>query len=890
MDWYQKTVEQAISDLSSSAQGLSSDEAGRRLAEVGRNEIEVAKTKGPVELFIDQFRDFMILVLIAAAIISGFVGELADTIAIIVILVLNAAIGFVQEYRAEQAIEALRKLAAPDTTVLRDGSARVIPAAELVPGDIVVLEAGNIVPADLRLIDTARLEANESSLTGESVPVKKDPDAIKAADVPIGDRHNMAFSGTFATYGRGQGIVVGTGMQTEFGRIASLIQKAGEVRTPLQRRLAVFGKYLAIAAIAISAIVFVVGLIRGEPLGLIFLTAISLAVAAIPEALPAVVTIALSLGAKRMVQSNALIRRLPAVETLGSVTYICTDKTGTLTQNKMKVEQVYAFGERLSVTGEGYEPQGGFVALQGQAVELADKQNWQLFWRGLALNNDAVLRSSNGGYDIIGDPTEAALVVVAAKAGFPKEEVEKQYPRIGERPFESERKLMTTIHKGDDNRVLTYTKGALDVLLGRSTFVVLPSLEVEPMTAERRNEIETRGDEMAANGLRVLGLAYKSLGAAAQPDDETLERDLTFIGMVGIVDPPRPEAKEAIELCKQAGIHPVMITGDHPLTARNIAGRLGLIDSGSEIITGDELARMPLEEFEGHVRHVSVYARVAPEQKVKIVTALQDTGQVVAMTGDGVNDAPALKSADIGVAMGITGTDVAKEASDMVLLDDNFATIVAAVREGRRIYDNIRRFIRYTMTSNSGEIWAILLAPFLGLPIPLLPIQILWINLVTDGLPGLALTAERHEPDVMQRPPRRPQESVFAHGLGSHIIWVGLLMGGVTLISQAGSLYYDFADWRTMAFTVLTLSQMGHVLAIRSEKLSLFKQGLLSNWQLLGAVLLTFLLQLATIYIPFLQGIFRTEPLSALQLAVAIAASAAVFFAVELEKLWRRSR
>lgn len=891
MPWHQESVETVFRELNIGTQGLSDKEARERLAAFGPNEIETKKAKTLLSLFIDQFRDFMIIVLIVAAIISGFIGEIADTIAILVILILNAVIGFVQEYRAERAIEALRRLAAPETVVVRDGIARTVPAAELVPGDIVVIEAGSIIPADLRLIDAVRLEVNESSLTGESVPVKKTTKPIPEDNIPLGDQYNMAFSGTFTTYGRGRGVVVATGMKTEFGKIAALIQAVEEVKTPLQRRLAVFGRYLALAAIAISFIVFIVGVIRGESIGLILLTAISLAVAAIPEALPAVVTIALALGARRMIQSHALIRRLPAVETLGSVTFICSDKTGTLTENKMKVEEVYCLGQTYRVTGVGYEPAGRFINQEGEEVNLADKKEWQLFFRGLMLNNDASIFKRNDDYGVIGDPTEAALVVVAAKAGFTKEELEKRYPRIGELPFDSERKMMTTVHPIDDGQFISYTKGALDVLLTRATGEITPQLDVVELTPERKSEIAAKGDELSAQGLRVIGLAGKFYTKPPLPADaEELERQLVFIGLVGIIDPPRPEAREAIGISRRAGIHPVMITGDHPLTARNIGIRLGLIDNHDDIVTGEELARIPLEEFEEHVQHVRIYARVAPEQKVKIVKALQDRGEIVAMTGDGVNDAPALKNADIGVAMGITGTDVAKEASDMVLLDDNFATIVAAVREGRRIYDNIRKFIRYTMTSNSGEIWTIFLAPFLGLPIPLLPINILWINLVTDGLPGLALTAEKHEIDIMERPPRHPQESVFAHGVSPHILWVGLLMGGVSLTMQALSINFNIGHPQTMVFTVLTLSQMGHVLAIRSEKQSLFSQGLLSNLQLFGAVVFTFILQMLTIYIPFFQDIFRTQALSLGALAIALIASTIVFFAVEIEKAVTRSR
>ncbi|MDI6815865.1 MAG: cation-translocating P-type ATPase [Actinomycetota bacterium] len=888
MNWHQATAEASFDILDTGPSGLTEEEALRRRVEFGPNEIETKKARSPVVLFMDQFKDFMIIVLIAAALVSGFVGEAVDTIAIIVILILNATIGFVQEYRAERAIEALKVMAAPSTTVLRNGKARTITTSELVPGDIVTIEAGAIIPADARLFEVAQLKIDESALTGESVAVEKTSASIKSENILLGDRTNMAYGGTFATYGRGIGVVVTTGMKTEFGKIAALIQEAEEIKTPLQKRLAIFGKYLALAAIAISFIVFAVGVIRGEPLGLIFLTAISLAVAAIPEALPAVITIALAFGAKRMVRNRALVRRLPAVESLGSVTFICSDKTGTLTENKMKVEEVYVGTARYHVTGTGYRPTGEFVDADDRPAVFVEDQQWRLFFRGLALNNDATLLQHGETHEILGDPTEAALLVVAAKAGLTKEDAGEQFPRLAEIPFDSERKLMTTVHAREGGGFVSYTKGALDVILGRAAGELTPSLTVSALSRKRANELAAIGDEMASQGLRVLGLACKFHDSLPPAASEVIEEGLVFVGMVGIVDPPRPEAREAIEICRSAGIHPVMITGDHPLTAKNIGTRLGLIDESAEIITGEELARMPLAEFEEHVQHIRVYARVAPEQKVKIVTALQDRGEIVAMTGDGVNDAPALKNADIGVAMGVTGTDVAKEASDMILLDDNFATIVAAVREGRRIYDNVRKFIRYTMTSNSGEIWTIFLAPFLGLPIPLLPIHILWINLVTDGLPGLALASERHEPDIMRRPPRHPQESVFAHGMASHILWVGLLMGAVSLIMQAGSIHLGLGHWQTIVFTVLTLSQMGHVLAVRSENQSLFTQGLFSNKPLLAAVSLTLLLQLSTVYVPFLQPIFKTQALTVTELGITLVASTIVFFAVEMEKAWRR--
>ena len=738
----------------------------------------------------------------------------------------------------------------------------MVPAAELVPGDLVLLEAGAIVPADLRLLESAQLKVEEAALTGESVPVDKGTEPLREEAPPLGDRKNLAYKGTIVTYGRGRGVVVATGMATEFGKIATLLQEAGEVKTPLQKRLAQFGRRLAVAILAICAIVFGVGLLRSEPPLLMFLTAVSLAVAAIPEALPAVVTIALALGARRMVEKKALVRKLPAVETLGSVTYICSDKTGTLTLNRMRVEEFYCDG----------------------AVARAPRSGgpWEALLRAMALSNDARVEATGA---VVGDPTEVALFVAAREAGVQRDAVEPLYPRVGELPFDSDRKCMTTLHGDPAGGLVSFTKGAVETLLGQSVRILTAT-----GTAElHRDDLVKASERMAADGLRVLALGMRRWPApppALTP--EAVEGELTLLGFVGIIDPPRDEAQAAVETCKAAGIVPVMITGDHPLTARAIARRLGIVGDGHAVMTGSELAALPLEAFEQRVRDIRVYARVAPEQKLKIVTALQDRGEFVAMTGDGVNDAPALNRADIGVAMGVTGTDVAKEASAMILLDDNFATIVRAVREGRKIYDNIRKFIRYAMTTNSSEVWTISLAPFVGLPIPLLPIQILWINLVTDGLPGLALAAEPEERDVMQRPPRPPQEGVFAHGLGLHAIWVGLLMTVLTLGTQAWFFHSGARHWQTMVFTVLSLSQLAHVLAIRSEHTSLFVQGLFSNTPLLVAVGLAFGLQLATLYVPSLNRIFDTEPLSPRDLAIALGVSAVIFVAVETEKWVKR--
>jgi Ca2+-transporting ATPase len=861
--WHALTCDAALAALHTGPQGLSSAQARQRLAQHGPNALPEGGRRSPLRMLVDQFADFMIVVLIAAAVISGIVGEPSDTVAIVVIVVLNAVIGFVQEWRAERAMAALRRMAAPSARVRRDGAVATLPAAELVPGDIVLLEAGNVVPADLRIIEAAQLRCAEAALTGESQPVDKRTEALPDAPLALGDRANMTWKGTLVANGRGSGLVVATGLSTELGRIARLLASAEEVKTPLQKRLARFGARLAWAVLAICAIVFVAGLARGEPPALMFLTAVSLAVAAIPEALPAVVAISLALGAAKMVKHHALIRRLPAVETLGSITFICSDKTGTLTQNRMHAE----------------------VFWSGAGEDVRDEPGPALL-RALALVNDAA-PSADG--HLVGDPTEVALLEAARLRGADVDVLRRQWPRHGEFPFDSQRKRMATVHAhAQGGGWLVCVKGAPEAILERCTRRLTAQGPVPFDAAPALAEAEG----LAARGLRVLAFAERHLSRLPARAEEA-ESALTLLGLVGLMDPPRDEAAAAVAECLAAGIRPVMITGDHPATARAIAERLGIVGPQGRVITGVELAALSDEGLAAQVREIGVYARVDPEQKIRIVRALQAAGEFAAMTGDGVNDAPALKAADIGVAMGQVGTDVAREAAHMVLLDDNFATIVQAVREGRRIFDNIRKFIKYTMTSNSGEIWVIFLAPFLGLPIPLLPIHILWINLVTDGLPGLALAAERGERNLMSRPPRRPDESIFAHGMWQHIVWVGLTMGAVCLVLQAWSLGHGGASgadpsggapWQTMVFTVLCLSQLGHALAIRSERDSTFRLGLWSNPVLMGAVLFTLALQLATIYVPALNPVFKTEPLALDELLVCLAASTFVFFAVEVEK------
>jgi len=876
INWHQLESEDVLKKLQSSGNGLTSSEAQIRLKRYGSNELIEKKRKSVWMMFFDQFKDFMIIVLIVAAIVAGVIGEPSDTIAITVIVLLNAILGFVQEYRAEKAMAALKKLAAPSATVIRDGRPESIPAGRLVPGDIITLEAGNIVPADIRLMEAIQIQVDESPLTGESLPVEKNNAAMKEADLPLGDRKNLVYKGTLVTYGRGKGIVTSTGMQTELGRIANLLMGQEEGRTPLQKRLTSFGKKLASAILTICAIVFVAGLLRGEPAVLMLLTSISLAVAAIPEALPAVITISLALGAKKLVRQNALIRKLPAVETLGSVTYICSDKTGTLTLNRMTVEKIYTDG---SLFKSDEFPSFCTEEIQNNSNPV------ELLLTSMTLCNDARLDASG---DFIGDPTEIALFDLARKKGCLREKLDDIYPRLKEIPFDSDRKLMTTFHPRENGGLVSFTKGAVEKIL-ESSGKVLTHKGIEEIN---RAEILEVSEKIASSGLRTLGFAMRVWDTLPEPlTPDQSETELVLIGITGMMDPPRPEAAESVAMCRSAGIRPVMITGDHPLTAEVIARRVGIIgEDRKAVMTGRELSRLPLEEFEQKAENIRVYARVAPEQKLKIVKALQDKRHFVAMTGDGVNDAPALKLADIGIAMGITGTDVSKEASDMILLDDNFSTIVEAVREGRRIFDNIRKFIKYTMTSNSGEILTIFLAPFLGLPIPLLPIHILWINLVTDGIPGLALTAEPGEKNIMSRPPRTPKESIFAHGLGAHIIWVGLLMGFVSITTQALFIDSIQTHWQTMVFTVLCLSQMGHVLAVRSEYESFFRQGALSNKPLLGAILLTFILQTTTIYVPFLNPVFKTEPLTAREFIITILLSSVVFIAVEIEKAVKRSR
>ena len=852
-------------------QGLTHQDARQRLHHYGPNSIPEHRPRHLSKIFLDQFSDFMILVLMGAALVSGLLGEHLDAVVIMIIVLLNGVIGFVQEYRADRAMQALKQLATPTARVRREGQLMSLSTLNLVPGDIVLLEAGDSVPADLRLFEAIQLKVNEAALTGESVPVDKHTNALNDLTLPISDRRNMTYKGTLLINGRGAGVVIGTGLKSELGQIATLLHKGEDIKTPLQQRLTAFGRRLAFAVLGICIMVFGLGLLRGEQPVLMFLTAVSLAVAAIPEALPAVVTISLALGARKMAAKQALIRRLPAVETLGSVTYICSDKTGTLTQNSMRVEQLSVGGTQPS-------------SVRNEPPKMESETNpLHLFFLALTLNNDTKIQADGRP---IGDPTEMALYMAASEAGYHKQQWETKMPRIHEIPFHSDRQCMTTLHRSPHG-LISFTKGSPEKILPLCQSMHQQELPIPIPAADLLNEAE----RMAHEGLRVLAVAYRKWEhPLPEVTPSILEDQLIFLGFAGLLDPPRQEAAPAVALCRSAGIKPVMITGDHPATAKAIASRVGITNQDTTVLTGQEMANCSRKELTELIARTHVYARISPAQKIAIVKALQTQGEFVAMTGDGVNDAPALNQANIGIAMGKNGTDVAREASDMILLDDNFATIVTAVRDGRRIYDNIRKFVKYTMTSNSGEIWTIFLAPWFGLPIPLLPVQILWINLVTDGFPGLALAMEPEERNIMQRPPRPPNESIFAGGLWQHIVWVGLLMGGVSLATEMWAYHTEQAQWQTMVFTVLTLSQMGNVLAIRSERESFIQRGLLSNIWLLGAVLLTFGLQMAIVYIPFLNPIFHTLPLTQGQLVLCLVLSTVVFFAIELEKWIRRHR
>ncbi|MFO7295288.1 MAG: calcium-transporting P-type ATPase, PMR1-type [Clostridia bacterium] len=851
LSWHTLSKEEVEEKLSTSfSKGLSKDEAYRRLEQYGPNELEEKGRKTIFHMFIDQFKDFMIAVLIVAAIISGMLGEWTDALIILLIVVLNAVLGVIQENKAEQSLEALKKMASPTAKVIRDGMPDVIPASQLVPGDVVVLEAGDFVPADIRLFETSNLKIEEAALTGESVPVEKHDERLEKEDVPLGDRVNMAYSGSIVTYGRGKGIVVGTGMNTEMGKIAEMIQTSQETVTPLQKRLEVLGKTLGTVVLAICGFIFIIGIFyhhkESKEIFEMFLTSVSLAVAAIPEGLPAIVTIVLAVGVQRMAKRNAIIRKLPAVETLGSATIICSDKTGTLTQNRMTVQQVYYNGKFFNVN-----------ELEGR--DCIDDHLKLLVTTGV-LCNDTQIVVDGANKKAIGDPTETALVWLGLKVGLDKDILDADMPRVDELPFDSERKLMTTVHKLEKG-YRVFTKGAPDQLILRCNRVLLDGKVVD-ISADHLKHIQEANDDMASRALRVLGMAYKDLDDLNYTDKEKeLEDGLIFVGLVGMIDPPRPEVKEAIKVCQRAGIKPIMITGDHKITAVAIARQLGILKSDEEAITGAELDRLSEEEFKERVKDFSVYARVSPEHKVRIVKAWQSWGQIVAMTGDGVNDAPALKIADIGAAMGKVGTDVAKEAADMVLTDDNFATIVAAVEEGRIIFANILKAIQYLLSCNVGEILAVFIATMLDWEKPLLPIHILWINLVTDSFPALALGMEPAEKDIMDKKPRDPNARIFSRGMVRRIVYQGFLTGILTLLAFTIGLRDGLDIARTMAFAALTFGELVHVLNVRSNKYSIFRIGFMTNRYAVGAIAISGLLQLLVMTVPFLSNVFEVVPL-----------------------------
>jgi len=907
-NWHTQDVADVLQSLGSDSRlGLSIEEVRQRLEQLGPNELVERGGKKPLSILWEQFTSTMVLILIAAAIVSAFLGKPLETIAISAIVILFVLLGFIQEYRAERAIAALKQLAVPIVRVIRGGHDEQLNARELVPGDIVVLEAGSAIPADLRLIQSTNLMIQEAPLTGESEAVEKQVDALKSPDLPLGDRVNMAYMGTSVSYGRGTGIVIATGMQTELGRIARLIQEVETQQTPLQRQLSQVGTLLAIAGVIVAGLVLIIGVLRNEPLSDMFLTAVSVAVAVVPEGLPAVVTLTLALGAQRMLRRKALIRKLPAVETLGSVSVICSDKTGTLTENRMTVTVIDVAGRFIELTGTSRHPAPDLG--EQEDTRLADHpHSVGLLLVSGALCNDASLSPDpqTGRYLAVGDPTEGALLVAASQAGLRKLELEQYAPRIAEVPFDSVRKRMTSVHKLPNDRTelphlleslndlvspyVALTKGSLDGMLGIISYIWVND-RAEPFNDEWRDRIQTAHDKLALNGMRVLAIAIKQFEEAPLKATQDIEHDLTLVGMVGMIDPPRPEVREAIRVCRMAGIRPIMITGDHPLTARFIAHELG-ISNNARVKTGQDLDSMSDEELTEVVNDVSVYARVTPEHKLRIVETLQNKGNIVAMTGDGVNDSPALRKADIGVAMGITGTDVSKEAAQMVLLDDNFTTIVSAVEEGRAIYENIRRFVKFSIAGNLGKVLVMLLAPFLGITIALLPLQLLWLNLLTDGLLGLGLGVEPADKSIMQSPPRGRHTPFFSREIVLYILLVGLFVGIVAL--TIGYSYYDPLTpddrvWQTMLFTSIAFMQIGQALASRSNVLSVFELGVFSNPTLLVMVIITIVLQLLAIYLPFFDDFFQITPLSIIQLLVCIGMGILTFFLIELQK-WLISR
>ncbi|MFP7494140.1 cation-translocating P-type ATPase [Terribacillus saccharophilus] len=856
MRWYQISAEETAKQTNSDPnKGLSTKEVQQRLKRDGRNEWKEEKSVSQLALFFGQFKDFMVLVLLAATVVSGLLGEYIDSIAILLIVVLNALIGFFQERNAEKSLSKLKELNAPMARVLRDGQWSRISSAELVAGDIVSLSAGDRVPADLRLIRVTSLETEESALTGESLPVAKVTEKLDADQLGPQDQQNIAFMSSLVTRGSGTGIVIGTGSNTVVGQIAELLVDTKRKQTPLEKRLEKLGKILIVIALLLTALTVLAGVYRGNPIYEMLIAGVSLAVAVIPEGLPAIVTVALSLGVQRMIKQKAIVRRLSAVETLGSATVICSDKTGTLTENQMTVKEIYLDGKTYTVTGDGYDPSGGFFRDGHDAKE----ESLHEFLRYGVLSSHAKVFRKKKRWMIDGDPTEGALVVAAKKAGIEEEKL-SGYDILHEIPFDSKRKRMTVLVRTPDGKQIAITKGAPDVLIEKAAFL---GIDKKLLAAKDKQNLYEAVDQMAAKALRTIAICIRQFPAGYDPKEDELEKDMSFIGLNGLIDPPRKEAKDAIIDCRKAGIKTIMITGDHVKTATAIANMLHILPPAGRAVEGKELDHMSNEELESEVDRMYVFARVTPEHKLRIVQALQKAGHIVAMTGDGVNDAPAIKASDIGISMGVTGTDVAKEASGLVLMDDNFATIKAAIKEGRTIYSNIRKFVRYLLASNVGEILVMLFAMILALPMPLVPIQILWVNLVTDGLPAIALGMDKAEDEVMKQKPRHPNEGIFARGLGTKIVTRGILIGSVTIIAFM-LMYMGNPDRlvyaQTTAFATLVMAQLIHVFDCRSEK-SVFARNPFGNMWLIGAVISSLVLLLAVIYVGPLQPIFHTTDL-----------------------------
>lgn len=868
MEWYNKSKKEAVSEfLTNENYGLKTQEAEQRLQKYGRNELEEQSKKSFLTKLIAQFADFLIIILVAAAGISAVVGETEDAIVILAIVFINAILGIYQEGKAEKSVEALQKMSAPNAKVIRDGNQTEIPAAEIVPGDIVVLEAGDIIPADLRLIESSNLKIEEASLTGESVPVEKDAKAIIGGSAGIGDRHNMGFSSTIVTYGRGKGVVVETGHHTEIGNIATKIQTYGEEQTPLQIKLNQLGKVLGTLTILICIVVFGVGLLQGREVLEMLLTSISLAVAAIPEGLPAIVTIVLAIGMNRMADRNAIVKKLLAVETLGATSVICSDKTGTLTQNEMTVVKAYVDDKVLEIEGGGYEPVGA-VKLDGKEIDINTLNNLNNLASIGALSNDAYLDNSSGVFKIVGDPTEGAIVTFAGKLGKTTNDLNKSFPRVEELPFDSARKMMSTFHKNYiKGKVVSFTKGAPDIVISKCTKIALNG-EIVDFTKELKNRVLSVNIEFAKSALRVLSAAYKVWDELPQQiSPETVENDMIFVGLVGMIDPARPEAKDAIKECKNAGIEAVMITGDYKETAFAIAKDLGMAESEDQAMMGEELDNLSEDELKEVVKKTKVYARVSPEHKVKIVTALKENGHITSMTGDGVNDALALKKADIGVSMGITGTDVAKNTAEVILTDDNFATIVNAVEEGRIIFSNIKKFVFFLLSCNIGEILLVFISILIGWEVPLMPIQLLWLNLVTDSFPAMALGVENAEPGIMNHPPRDTKEPILDKGMYGGILFQAMAIAAASIFAYYwAQVRYGVGSGlihaRSIVFATLITAELLRAFSSRSQVFSLFKIGLFSNKRMIQAVFLSFALTVLVLYLPVFNDIFNVVPLT----------------------------